>query len=100
MPVFVSCRRNTLNTRLSTAGAGPPSLSLSASTDNAARATKVELSGDGVGDDEEGGPQRIIVGIDDVVRVMPWFCIEVRQCRVLPWPPLPAEILTGILMGP
>lgn len=36
---------------------------------------QVELSGDD--EDEEGGVQHITVGIDDVVRVMPWFCIEV-----------------------
>lgn len=39
---------------------------------------KVELSGGDDDDNEEGcGPQRITVGMDDVVRVMPWFCIEV-----------------------
>ncbi|CAM9317089.1 unnamed protein product [Ectocarpus sp. 12 AP-2014] len=36
---------------------------------------EVELCGDD--EDEEGGVQHITVGIDDVVRVMPWFCIEV-----------------------
>ncbi|CBJ31077.1 hypothetical protein Esi_0232_0003 [Ectocarpus siliculosus] len=36
---------------------------------------EVELSGDD--EDEEGCVQHITVGIDDVVRVMPWFCIEV-----------------------
>lgn len=39
------------------------------------RLAQVELSGDD--DDDEGGVQHITVGIDDVVRVMPWFCIEV-----------------------
>eukprot|EP00752_Nemacystus_decipiens_P017806 g15964.t1 len=39
---------------------------------------EVEISGDDDdGDDEEGGPQRLTVGINDLVRVMPWFCIEV-----------------------
>ncbi|CAM9624939.1 unnamed protein product, partial [Ectocarpus fasciculatus] len=36
---------------------------------------EASLSGDD--DDDEGGVQHITVGIDDVVRVMPWFCIEV-----------------------
>lgn len=40
------------------------------------RLIQVELAGDD--EDEEGGVQHITVGIDDVVRVMPWFCIEVR----------------------
>ncbi|CAM9922923.1 unnamed protein product [Ectocarpus sp. 4 AP-2014] len=36
---------------------------------------EVELCGDD--EDKEGGVQHMTVGIDDVVRVMPWFCIEV-----------------------
>ncbi|CAM9704205.1 unnamed protein product [Ectocarpus sp. 12 AP-2014] len=36
---------------------------------------EVELCGDD--EDEDGGVQHITVGIDDIVRVMPWFCIEV-----------------------
>ncbi|CAN0186012.1 unnamed protein product [Scytosiphon promiscuus] len=38
---------------------------------------EVELSSDEEEGVEGGSPQRITVGIEDVVRVMPWFCIEV-----------------------
>lgn len=43
------------------------------------RFRKVEISESGDVEEEDGaGPQHITVGIGDVVRVMPWFCIEVH----------------------
>lgn len=39
--------------------------------------SKVELTGDEEEEDGGSGPQRLTVGIDDIVRVLPWFCIEV-----------------------
>ncbi|CAM9643935.1 unnamed protein product [Pylaiella littoralis] len=38
---------------------------------------EVELTGDEQEEDAGSSPQRITVGINDVLRVMPWFCIEV-----------------------
>lgn len=49
--------------------------------DDARTPKKVEISGEDDEEEEEGVPQRLTVGIDDLVRVMPWFCIEVRHSR-------------------
>lgn len=47
---------------------------------------KVEISGEEDDEEEEeGGPQRLTVGIDDLVRVMPWFCIEVIKHPAKRW---------------
>lgn len=40
-------------------------------------------AGDDDGEGEGDAPQRITVGISDVIRVMPWFCIEVRTTAQL-----------------
>lgn len=44
---------------------------------------KVEFSTDEEEGAEGGSPQRITVGIEDVVRVMPWFCIEVLPSSIM-----------------